>query len=215
MKIDSLLFDLDGTLWDSVDGICAAWSEVIAKQNLSRTDIKRNELTDYMGLFLLDIGKKMFPELEEDTVATLMEACCRREEEYLALHGGELYPLLEETLASLSKKYKLAIVSNCQDGYIQCFFAAHPLATYFTDTECAGVTGLAKGDNIKLVMERNGLKNTLFIGDTQGDADAAQKAGVPFVFASYGFGNPDSYAYKIETFADLLQLVKELEAEKL
>ena len=55
--------------------------------------------------------------------------------------------------------YKLFIVSNCQDGYIECFFKAHKLDKYFTDYECPGRTGLSKGENNKLIIERNNLKN--------------------------------------------------------
>lgn len=39
------------------------------------------------------------------------------------------------------------------------FFKAHKLDKYFTDYECPGRTGLSKGENNKLVIERNNLKN--------------------------------------------------------
>ena len=118
----------------------------------------------------------------------------------MAEYGGILFPGEEEVLASLSGRYRLFIVSNCQDGYIEAFFQAHGLGKYFADFENPGRTGLPKADNIALVVERNGLKRPLYIGDTQGDFDAAAKAGVPFLHAAYGFGQIDRPVPRAETF---------------
>ena len=68
----------------------------------------------------------------------------------------------------------------------------------FEDFECAGNTGKPKGENNKLVIERNNLKSPVYVGDTQGDLQSAIDANIPFVFAEYGFGNVDRYDYKIE-----------------
>ena len=135
-----------------------------------------------------------------------MKEFCETEQAYLEEHGGILFPKLEETLKRLSQKYKLFIVSNCQDGYIQCFFKAHKLNKYFLDYECWGVTGLSKGENNKIIMERNQLKGPIYVGDTNGDAEAAKVAGIPFVFARYGFGNVEEYDFVIDSFEELLTL---------
>ena len=113
---------------------------------------------------------------------------------------------IKDTLKELSKNHKLFIVSNCQDGYIECFFKAHKLDKYFTDYECPGRTGLSKGENNKLIIERNNLKNPVYVGDTEGDAESAKAAGIPFVFAKYGFGNVKEYQYAINKFEDLSTL---------
>ena len=77
---------------------------------------------------------------------------------------------------------------------------------FITDFECPGYTNLPKGENCKLVMERNGFTSAVYVGDTQGDADAAAFAGIPFVYCAYGFGTPETYDYKIEKFPELLDL---------
>ena len=119
----------------------------------------------------------------------IMNERYKLEYEYLSEHGATLYNKLEDTLERLSKKYKLFIVSNCQDGYIESFFKSHKLEKYFIDYECPGRTGLAKAENIKLIVERNNLKNPVYVGDTQGDAKAAKDANIPFIYANYGFGD--------------------------
>ena len=60
--------------------------------------------------------------------------------------------------------------------------------------------------NNKIIIERNNLKNPIYVGDTQGDKQSAIDAGIPFVYAEYGFGSVNGYDYKIEKFEDLVKL---------
>ncbi len=205
MSFDSIIFDLDGTLWNAIEGICLAWNEVIAKYpNVKAVTPKVME--GCMGLLIDGIGKKLFPELDEKFQLKLVKECCDVETVYLVEHGGILYAGVEETLKKLSEKHKLFIVSNCQDGYIQCFFKAHKLNKYFSDIECSGATGLSKGENNKIIIKRNGLKSPIYIGDTNTDAESAKVAGIPFAYARYGFGSVKEYDYVIDSFEEILTL---------
>jgi phosphoglycolate phosphatase len=206
MNIDSIIFDLDGTLWNSIEGVCGAWNAVLAKYPSIEKEITHEDMGKCMGLQISEIGKKLFPDLDEDFQMKLMKECCDTEQVYLGENGGTLFPKLEETLKKLSEKHKLFIVSNCQDGYIQCFFKAHKLNKYFTDVECSGVTGLSKGENNKIIIKRNKLKSPIFVGDTAGDAESAKVAEIPFVYARYGFGDVEEYDYAIDSFEDILTL---------
>ena len=87
-------------------------------------------------------------------------------------------------------------------------FHQEVLNKYFVDYECPGRTGLAKAENIKLIVERNNLKNPVYVGDTQGDANAAKAANVPFIYAKYGFGEVEEFENEIESFEDLLKIIK-------
>lgn len=205
--MDSIIFDLDGTLWDSRKEVCIAWNEILKDFDVIRKEITVDDMTKTMGMLLIDIGKMLFPELDDETINKLLKACCHRENEYLTEHGAILFDKLEDTLEKLSKKYKLFIVSNCNDGYIESFLASHKLDKYFTDTECPGRSGLNKAENNKLIIKRNNLKSPVYVGDTQGDCNAAKEAGMPFVLCKYGFGEDVSgYDYTVEKFEDLLEL---------
>lgn len=206
MKYDGIIFDLDGTLWDSTEGICGTWQEVLSGYPEINEKITVSMLYDCMGLPLEEISRRLFPERSAELQKELMDKCCDMENIYLAEHGGVLYPELVSVLEKLSEKYSLYIVSNCQSGYIESFFEGHGTSYLFKDIECYGNTGLSKGENIKLIIERNGLKNAVYTGDTQGDADAASFAGVPFIYAAYGFGNVREYDYKLEKFADMEEI---------
>ncbi len=206
MNIDSIIFDLDGTLWNTIDGVCEAWKTVLLNYPNITKVVGSKDLEKCMGLTINEIGKKLFPYLDESFQTKLMKECCEIEQVYLEEHGGMLYPKLEETLNKLSEKYKLFIVSNCYDGYIQIFLKAHKLNKYFSDFECSGATGLSKGENNKIIMERNKLKRPIYVGDTNGDAESARVARIPFVYARYGFGNVKEYDYVIDSFEEMLAL---------
>ena len=206
MNIDSIIFDLDGTLWNAIEGVCGAWDSILSKYPNIKRVVTPKDMEGCMGLQISEIGKKLFPDLDEDFQMKLMKECCETEQVYLGEHGGKLYPKLEETLKRLSEKHKLFIVSNCQNGYIQCFFKAHKLDKYFIDFECSGVTGLSKGENNKILMGRNNLKSSIYVGDTMGDAESAKVAEIPFIYARYGFGNVEEYDYVINSFEEILTL---------
>lgn len=208
MNIDSIVFDLDGTLWNSTEGVLEAWRDTLKKYKDVKKEIRREDLEGVMGLQVCEIGKKLFPDLEEDMQERLLKECCTTECEYLGKQGGTLYDNLEKTLIRLSEKYKLFIVSNCQVGYIEAFYKYHKLNVYFEDFENPGRTGLSKGENIKLIMKRNNLKNPIYVGDTIGDLKAARAACIPFVYARYGFGEVKEYDYVIDKFEDILKVLK-------
>lgn len=208
MNIDSIIFDLDGTLWNAVEGVCGTWKQVLKNYPEIKVVVTPEKLSKCMGLPIDKIGEKLFPDVSKETQLKLMHECCNEEQEYLGIHGGKLYPEVENTLKRLSEKYKLFIVSNCQDGYIQCFFKAHKLDRYFTDFESWGATGLSKGENNKLIMKRNNVRKSIYVGDAMVDKESAKVAEIPFVYARYGLGTVDGYDYVIDEFKELLSLVQ-------
>lgn len=204
--IDGIIFDLDGTLWDATEVIKQTWNEVLKGYPYIREPITLNELEGCMGLQLDEISRKLFPMVDANMQHELITKCCDLEVELLSEVGGKLYPQVEQTLLKLREKHNLYIVSNCQEGYIESFYKGNGLMHLFDDYESAGATGLSKGENNRLIMERNGLKSAIYIGDTQGDRQSAIDAGIPFVYAAYGFGSVDGYDYKVDSFAQLAEL---------
>ncbi len=204
--MDGIIFDLDGTLWNATEQICKTWNMVLKDYPGTRAPITVEELEGCMGLLLPDIGRRLFPNEIPKIQEELINKCCDMEVKYLSEHGGVLYPDEEKTLSALADKYKLFIVSNCQSGYIESFFKGHSLGKYFTDCECAGNTGMEKGDNIRLIIKRNRLVSPVYTGDTQNDRDSAAYAKVPFVYAAYGFGRVNGYDFIINSFSELTDI---------
>ena len=206
--MDCIILDIDGTLWDSTPIVADAWNIVLNE----RTDVAwratPEKLKQLFGRPLPVIASMIFTELPEEEQITLINKCCEEEHQALKKTPGFAFEGVVDTIKKLSEKYKVCIVSNCQSGYIELTSKALGIEEYITDFECPGYTGLPKGENCKLVMERNGFKDVVYVGDTQGDLEACEVAGIPFVYCAYGFGQPERYDYKIEKFSELLELFK-------
>ena len=208
-KVQAMIFDLDGTMWDATDGILKTWNEVIASHPECKRDLLTvEELGGYLGLPMTEIANRMFPHNTEAEKELLLDECCERENAYLGEHGGILYPKLEETLTILHENYKLFVVSNCQSGYIESFLKAHKLERYFDDIQCWGDNKVPKGENNKVIMERNGVTRAVYVGDTSGDEQSARVAGIPFVYAAYGFGEAVAPDYTVQAFEELPKLME-------
>lgn len=206
----AILFDLDGTLWHTSDIILSIWNKVLKSHPETDKQITLEEMNSYMGKTIEEIASIMLPNLSCENSINIIKECCAVEVPYLEKSGGHLYDKLEEVLCELSKKYFLGIISNCQCGYIEAFLKAHKLEKYFSDFEMSGRTMLTKGENIKLVIERNNIDNAFYVGDTIGDQIAAKAAEIPFVFAEYGFGNTENPEYTIHTFDELLNISEKI-----
>ncbi|MFV0342844.1 MAG: HAD family hydrolase [Anaerocolumna sp.] len=204
---DSIIFDLDGTLWDSTDAAAVIWREVAVEFDEIKDEITADKLRSLYGQPLEDIAIKLLPSVPKERALDIMWESTKRQCPYLIKDGGNLYPGLINTLTALKEKYRLFIVSNCEEGYIQCFLEAHKLHDFFEDFEYPGRSRLLKAENIKLVIERNGLKNPVYVGDTQGDANSSLKAGVPFVYARYGFGDVKEYDTHVDSLEELSELL--------
>lgn len=202
--MNGIIFDLDGTLWDTSKQVLPAWNTVLDKYN--RDNISIEDMSIYMGKTLDIIAGLMLPDLPHKQAMDILYECCAEEQVYLSKHGGTLYPDLEMTLQKLAENYQLFVVSNCQAGYLNAFFTAHGLKKYFTDYECNGNTGLPKSENIKLIVKRNDLEKAVYVGDTELDMEATFAAGIPFIFAQYGFGDVIDAQYTINCISDLIKI---------
>ena len=200
-----IIFDMDGTLWDSAANVAESWNLAIKQDGSVDKKLTEQDIQGVMGKTMDVIADILFPEMEKEARMKLLDQCCSMENDYLREHGGVLYPKLEETLSALKEKYPLYIVSNCQSGYIEAFLDHYGFGKYFEDIECYGNNLRQKGDNIRLLADRNGLTEAVYVGDIQGDYDASCHAGVGFIHAAYGFGTIAADVPEIHTFEELTE----------
>lgn len=102
--MDSIIFDVDGTLWDSADSVAAAWNLAIKKFSSLDITLDREILGSVFGKTMTDIGDILFPSLSETEKDSLLSACCELENNYLKNHPGIIYEGVADTIEKLSKK---------------------------------------------------------------------------------------------------------------
>ncbi len=203
---DSLIFDMDGTLWDAVPSYCKIWEYTLDEFGLGDIKVTREELDRLMGKPV---------DVLVDTIVTrhvdrtrFLEALDANEDRLMPVLGGRLYPGVKETIRELARDHKLFMVSNCSPKGAVNFMAYSGLTDCFTDSLTYGQTHVGKDVNIATLVSRYGLASPLYVGDTQGDADASHRAGVPIAWAAYGFGHVSDPDYIIKEFSNLIELVK-------
>lgn len=207
-NIDSIIFDLDGTLWSTLNSTVEVSKEIKKRHSDIVEDMSTEVIKSAMGCTFEETAKKYYGYLDKETRERYTKEAIQENTKYLMKHGGTLYNGVEEVIKLLSKNYKLYIVSNCIEGYIESFLETSNLKDYFPDFENNGRTGLAKGENIKLLIKRNHLSNPIYVGDTDKDREAAEEAKIPFIYATYGFGAVEKYNNKIDNIYDLLTILK-------
>ena len=202
-----IIFDMDGTLWDSAAGVAESWNEAILAYGYERKPLTAGDIQSVMGKTMEDIADILFPELKVMQRKELLDLCCRLENDYLRRHGGVLYPDIRKTMEKLKVNYHLYIVSNCQAGYIEAFLDYYKFHDLIEDIECYGNNDKPKGENIALLYQRNDLQDAVYVGDIQGDYDASMSAVVRFIHVGYGFGKVNADVPEIQKFSELIEVI--------
>lgn len=201
---DSIIFDMDGTLVNFLNQMVVSWNLTCKKYGWDKV-ITYEEMKSVMGLNGHDIGVRFFPNIDEDEATRRVFVCSAEEIEYFdKVEIGDTYIPNEEYLIKLSSKYKLFIVSNCLEGYIEIFLKKYNFEKYFIDSANAA-NGLTKAQNIENIVKKHNLKKPVYVGDTIKDKQSSDEANVEFIFASYGFGNVDCDK-KISSLEELLDM---------
>ena len=205
MNIKHFIFDLDGTLWNTTKISAIAYNRALKKEGDDFLHVTPEIIKSEFGKPLDAIAYDLFPDYPPADRQRLMDKCDNSNTAHLKETDADLlYPGVRETIASLSRSCRLYVVSNCQSGYIEMFLKKYNLESYITDIECFGNNGKSKAENIRLLMDRNGIEEAVYVGDTAGDYDSATRAGIPFIFASYGYGNIKQSSHRILSFSELL-----------
>ena len=207
MNYESLIFDIDGTLWDSRQLVAEGYNIQLKKEGLDHLCVDAELLKTQFGKVKNVIADDIFSSIPVPERYHLIDRCMEMEQIHMhqdPCHIG--YPKVLETIQELAKKHRLFIVSNCECGYPELTMEKLGLTPYIQGHLCFGDTGTSKGQTIAKLMETHNIQDCIYIGDTQGDYKATLEAGIPFIWASYGFGNPDGYTKKIDSFEELLNL---------
>jgi phosphoglycolate phosphatase len=190
MAVATLVFDLDGTLVDSVPDIAAALNRLLVARGL--TGFVRSAVAGMVG----DGSRRLVERAFAARGATADEAAVAAFLADYADHAAvltELYPGVRPTLAQLVERgWRLALCTNKAAAPTHALLAAFSLTPLFAAIGAGDSFAVHKPDPAHLTATIAAAGGTparsIMIGDHANDIAAAQGAGVPSIFAAWGYG---------------------------
>lgn len=186
-----LLFDLDGTITDSEDGITRCVEYALNHFGIHVNDLR--ELSKFIGPPLLDSFKEFYNFTEEQAVVATKKY--RERYEKKGIFENKLYPSIKELLADAQQNKKIVILATSKPE----IFAKHildyfQLSRYFSFIAGSGLDGSlhTKTDVINYVLQSYNITNlssVVMIGDRKHDIIGAKNVGIDSIGVLYGFGD--------------------------
>ena len=204
---NSVIFDLDGTLWEVIESTYKSVNIITNKYNLK--EVSRETICKVFGLNKEESAKLYFPYMELKESTKLVDEIAVINIENLKKNGGNIYPNVKEVLNILANIYDLYIVSNTAEiEYIRALLKSADVKEYFKEYIAASSLNISKKDAIKKVIADNKIEKAVYVGDTRIDLEAAYKNNIPFVYAKYGFGKSINTNYSINEINELPNVLK-------
>ena len=182
----NLIFDLDGTLWNTEKSYYYAFNEFYKNNPNKQNQMDINVVSSLKAVTMDKMAPLLFPlDSEEERYLNMLE-CLK----YSCIYLEKFEEIKEEKIEAikkLSNSYNIYLVSNCPFAYIDIFFKKTNLLPYFKDIIALGGFTVNndsdKGNNlIKLVEKHNLNQNeTFFIGDSSLDLEASRYAKIKFI----------------------------------
>ena len=149
MRYESLIFDIDGTLWDSRALVAEGYNIQLEKEGLSHLAVNAELFRPLFGKVMTEIADTIFPSIPAPERYALMERCMDTENKYLQANPCRIgYPGVRETMEKLAKNHRLFIVSNSQQGYPELCIEKLGLSDLIQGHLCFGATIVRIGTSI-------------------------------------------------------------------
>ena len=192
------IFDLDGVLIDSKHMMQQSWNTCMLEHELTQT------FDDYfkqIGKPFRDIMKELNVENVEAVKHTYDKASLELMEYCLEFYDG-----VEDTLKEIKKNSKIAVVTSKTAQRTNVILEHLDVEFNYVVSPKKGLRGKPAPDQILfcLAMTHTDPKDAVYIGDMQVDYEAATRAGIDFIHASYGYGKCDHSVKSIENLNSLL-----------
>ncbi len=206
MNNDTIIFDIDGTLWNASPASAKGWNISLAKLGIDK-NVTSKQIESVAGNPYEKCVEILLPGLQEQ-YPDLLETLNQCEMEVVKSEGGIFYAGVIDGIKKLAGTHKIFLVSNCQDWYMKIFLEFSGLEPILTGFDCHGMSGQPKHKMLTKIKSNYSLNNPVYVGDTEGDETAANLAGIDFIHVSYGFGSPAKEAINFDSFAELLDYFK-------
>lgn len=196
-----VIFDLDGTLLDSVPDLTAAVDRMLALRGRLPAGIER--VRDWVGNGSMVLVRRTLAGSIEHAEVDDAEAETAHQD-FLQAYAGEhrltrVYPGVTKLLDWLREQgVAMAVVTNKPERFVAPLLEEKGLGGYFSWLVGGDTLPAQKPDPMALdwVMQKAGasVDNTLFVGDSRNDVLAARAAGMKVVAVSYGYNHGEPIA---------------------
>lgn len=189
-KFDLILFDLDGTLFDTAETLLNSIKGTVKLAGLR--ELTEEELGTFIGPPVVTSIKGYYPELSDDEIDKLT---AKYRDYYIEkeMLKANLFPGMEDVLISLKANgYKVALATYKLMRCVEPLFEKKDVAKYF-DTLRGSIaeTGMTKTDIMRWAIEDckvTDYSKICMVGDTEHDLRGAINLGVSFIGVNYGSG---------------------------
>ena len=202
-----IIFDLDGTLWETIDATYEA-TKIITNKHKELKPITRETIIKGMGLNTIENATNYIPYMPAEEGIKYMKEISEKTSEIINKDNVIIYNGVIETIKKLSKKYKLGIITNNRDKYAETFLKISNLKEYFTDYMGAASYNMTKGEAIKKMVQKYNEIENYYVGDIKKDQEATEYAGIEFIHAKYGFDPTLKSKKYINNIIDLQKIIK-------
>lgn len=202
-----IIFDLDGTLWETIDATYEA-ANIIANNHSELRKISKETIIRGMGLSSLENAANYMPYIPTEIGINYMKEISDKTSEIININNVTIYNEARETIKKLNKNYKLCIVTNNRDKYVETFLKITNLKEYFIDFIGTASYNITKSEAIKKLVNKYNEEDNYYVGDIKKDKEATKKAGIKFIHAKYGFEpnlKSELYINKIEELPSILK----------
>jgi phosphoglycolate phosphatase len=214
MRIKNVIFDLDGTLVDSLPGIeyavrCAV-NSVCPNRGLF-------ELRQFIGPPIRDIFCLIFPDIDENELNALVQEF-RKAYDNGGWQKTVLFDGVKNTLVKLENiNIRSYLVTRKPKLPTENILDLLKIGDHFADVVCPDSVTPAfpsKSDAMAFLIDKHGLdhEKILTVGDTNEDETAAKNCGIRFAAASYGYGHFEEDSslieFRMNTIIDLLEIIR-------
>jgi len=199
----NIFFDLDGTIWDASESTARAWTKVFEKWKIDHIIIEK-DIQSVAGKPYIECLNILAPEvLQHKEMNNILIELAIEEKMMMKEVGGRYYKNALETIEVFSKKYQLFLVSNCNDWYLKAFLNNSGLNNTFKECVCFETFGQNKVANLRYLIEKFSVQKGYYLGDTKGDQNAAQEAGLTYIHMKHGFDNKLDNDIVVEDFSEI------------
>lgn len=188
MQFDALVFDLDGTLWNTLAGCTKAWQQAVTEFGGEGSSITLELVKSAMGLTPHDFFAKVLPHFSDRERMQMGQRAVDLESFWIRKGLFEFYASLPSFFKELSRERSLFILSNCEKPYLDLFLELSETQVFIKAAACYRNPLENKTANLIYLKDKYHLFNPLYIGDTETDRVSCEKVKVDFCYASYGFG---------------------------